>query len=58
MANDTEFGLTASVFTQDIKKSLRAASEFDSGMVAVNCISILFYAAQKLREEENAVSVP
>lgn len=40
-ANATEYGLMAGVFTQDINKALRMASEFDSGMVGVNCISLV-----------------
>ncbi|PMD30343.1 aldehyde dehydrogenase, partial [Hyaloscypha variabilis F] len=31
MSNDTKFGLMAGVFTQDINKALRVASEFESG---------------------------
>ena len=42
MANDTNFGLMAGVFTQDINVALRTASDIDSGMVGVNCISMLF----------------
>lgn len=41
-ANATEYGLMAGVFTQDINKALRVASDFDSGMVGVNCISQMF----------------
>ena len=44
-ANDTEFGLMAGVFTQDINKALRVASEFESGMVGVNCVSLCFLQA-------------
>ncbi|EXJ92020.1 hypothetical protein A1O3_00570 [Capronia epimyces CBS 606.96] len=40
-ANATEYGLMAGVFTQDVNKALRVASEFDSGMVGVNCISLV-----------------
>ncbi|KAL4888905.1 aldehyde dehydrogenase [Aspergillus ambiguus] len=39
-ANATEYGLMAGVFTQDINRALRIASEFDSGMVGVNCVSL------------------
>jgi aldehyde dehydrogenase (NAD+) len=45
MSNDTNFGLMAGVFTQDINRALRVASEFDSGMVGVNCISMMFLNA-------------
>jgi aldehyde dehydrogenase (NAD+) len=41
-ANATEYGLMAGVFTQDINKALRVASEFESGMVGINCISLNF----------------
>ena len=44
-ANDSEFGLMAGVFTQDINKALRIASDLDSGMVGVNCMSMLFLNA-------------
>lgn len=40
-ANDTNFGLMAGVFTQDINKALRVASDFDSGMVGINCVSLM-----------------
>lgn len=36
MANDTEFGLFASVFTKDITKGLRVAGKIESGMVSIN----------------------
>jgi aldehyde dehydrogenase (NAD+) len=32
----------AGVFTQDINKALRVASDFESGMVGVNCVSLMF----------------
>lgn len=35
----------AGVFTQDINKALRVASEIDSGMVGVNCVSLNFITA-------------
>ena len=38
-ANDTEFGLYASVFTRDISRALRVAKRFESGQVGVNCTS-------------------
>ncbi|CAM1510086.1 Fc.00g004210.m01.CDS01 [Cosmosporella sp. VM-42] len=44
-ANDTEFGLMAGVFTQDINRALRVASEFESGMVGINCVSLCFLQA-------------
>lgn len=42
LSNNTNFGLMAGVFTQDINKAMRIASEFDSGMVGVNCVSLMF----------------
>jgi len=45
LSNDTNFGLMAGVFTQDINKALRVASEFDSGMVGVNCVSLMMMNA-------------
>ncbi|KAI0121197.1 aldehyde dehydrogenase [Xylariales sp. AK1849] len=44
-ANDTNFGLMAGVFTQDINKAMRLASEIDSGMVGINCVSLSFLTA-------------
>ncbi|KAH8588584.1 aldehyde dehydrogenase domain-containing protein [Bisporella sp. PMI_857] len=44
-SNNTNFGLMAGVFTQDINKALRVASEFDSGMVGINCVSLMFMTA-------------
>jgi len=36
MANDTEFGLFASIFTKDIPKALRVAGKIESGTVGIN----------------------
>ena len=44
-ANNTNFGLMAGVFTQDINKALRVASDFDSGMVGINCVSLMMMCA-------------
>lgn len=41
-ANATEYGLMAGVFTQDINKAMRVASEFEAGMVGINCVSMNF----------------
>lgn len=35
-ANDTEYGLAAYVFTEDLRRGLRAAERIESGMVAIN----------------------
>ncbi|MEM6385351.1 MAG: aldehyde dehydrogenase [Pseudomonadota bacterium] len=37
LANDTEYGLTASVFTSNIRTAHRAAKELRAGTVTVNC---------------------
>lgn len=39
LANDTEFGLMAGVFTRDITRALRVSSNIDSGVCGINCIS-------------------
>ncbi|KAI0512940.1 aldehyde dehydrogenase [Xylaria bambusicola] len=44
-ANDTNYGLMAGVFTQDINRAMRISSELDSGMVGVNCMSLAFVNA-------------
>ncbi|MDQ2913273.1 MAG: aldehyde dehydrogenase family protein [Chloroflexota bacterium] len=36
MANDTEYGLTASIFTRDLDKALRFARDIRTGVVKVN----------------------
>jgi aldehyde dehydrogenase (NAD+) len=44
-ANDTNFGLMAGVFTQDINRAMRISSEMDTGMVGINCVSLCFLTA-------------
>ncbi|KAI1496221.1 aldehyde dehydrogenase domain-containing protein [Biscogniauxia marginata] len=39
VANDSEFGLYASVYTKDIDRAMRVAKGLESGMVGVNCTS-------------------
>ncbi|KAK2807708.1 hypothetical protein FQN51_000145 [Onygenales sp. PD_10] len=39
LSNDTNFGLMAGVFTQDINKALRVAKAFESGVVNINCMT-------------------
>lgn len=38
-ANNTEFGLYASVYTKDLDRAMRFAKGLESGMVGVNCTS-------------------
>jgi len=38
-ANDTEYGLYASVYTRDVSRALRVAKALESGYVGVNCTS-------------------
>ena len=40
LANDTEYGLAASVFTQDLRKGLRLARGIESGAVHINGMSV------------------
>ena len=40
MANDTEYGLTAAVFTEDLKRGLRFARAIETGAVHINSMSI------------------
>ncbi|PGG99240.1 hypothetical protein AJ79_08632 [Helicocarpus griseus UAMH5409] len=38
-ANNTEFGLYASLYTKDLERALRVSKKLESGMVGVNCSS-------------------
>ncbi|KAF9692466.1 hypothetical protein EKO04_009350 [Ascochyta lentis] len=38
-ANDTEYGLYASLYTRDLERALRVAKKLESGMLGVNCTS-------------------
>ncbi|KAK5131662.1 hypothetical protein LTR16_000545 [Cryomyces antarcticus] len=38
-ANDTEFGLYASVYTRDLDRAMRVARALESGTVGINCTS-------------------
>src|SRR6516225_2965328 len=40
-ANDTEYGLAAAIWTRDIKKAHRIASELRAGTVWINCYGVL-----------------
>lgn len=41
LANDTEYGLMAGVFTRDINRAMRVSSKIESGVVGVNCVSVV-----------------
>ncbi|KAJ0413958.1 Aldehyde/histidinol dehydrogenase [Aspergillus carlsbadensis] len=41
LANDTEFGLMAGVFTRDINRALRVSGRVESGVVGINCVSVM-----------------
>jgi len=41
LANDTEFGLMSGVFTRDLNRALRVSAGLESGVVGVNCVSIM-----------------
>ncbi|KAF4625434.1 hypothetical protein G7Y89_g12736 [Cudoniella acicularis] len=45
LSNNTEYGLAAGVFTQDINHALRVASAIESGTVGINNISHLVWNA-------------
>lgn len=36
MANDTEYGLAAYVYTQDLKRAMRVGKRLESGMLSIN----------------------
>ena len=38
-ANDSEYGLYASVYTKDISRGMRVVKAFEAGMVGLNCTS-------------------
>ena len=40
LANDTEYGLSSSVFTEDMEKGLRFARDIEAGMTHVNDITV------------------
>ena len=46
LANDTEYGLNASVWTKDVKRGLAVARRIDSGNVNVNDILATAYASK------------
>lgn len=40
IANDTEYGLSSAVFTEDLRRGLRFASEIETGAVHINSMSV------------------
>lgn len=40
IANDTEYGLSSAVFTQDLRRGLRLAKEIETGAVHINSMSV------------------
>jgi acyl-CoA reductase-like NAD-dependent aldehyde dehydrogenase len=40
LANDTEYGLTSSVFTEDLRRALRFAKNIESGAVHINGMTV------------------
>ena len=40
IANDTEYGLTSAVFTEDLRRALRLAGRIDAGAVHINSMSV------------------
>lgn len=39
MANDTEYGLMAGIFTKDITRALRVSAKVEAGVVGIKCVS-------------------
>lgn len=37
LANDSEYGLSAAVFTQDINRAMRVSKKLQAGTVQINC---------------------
>lgn len=40
-ANDSEYGLMSGVFTSDITRAMRISAALDSGVVGINCVSLI-----------------
>ncbi|KAK4217038.1 salicylaldehyde dehydrogenase [Rhypophila decipiens] len=40
IANDTEYGLTSAVFTEDLRRGLRFANEIETGAVHINSMTV------------------
>ncbi|CAG8015586.1 unnamed protein product [Penicillium olsonii] len=41
LANDSEYGLMAGVFTRDINRAMRLSTAIESGVVGINCVSMV-----------------
>jgi len=50
LANDTEFGLMAGVFTRDLNRALRVSAKIDSGVVGVNCVTVVSISSPSPKE--------
>jgi acyl-CoA reductase-like NAD-dependent aldehyde dehydrogenase len=40
IANDTEYGLTSAIFTQDLRRGLRMAKQIETGAVQINSMTL------------------
>lgn len=41
MANDTEYGLAGSIYTENLKRALRVSAKLTAGTVGVNCAAVV-----------------
>ncbi|CAG8251500.1 unnamed protein product [Penicillium salamii] len=41
LSNDTEYGLMAGIFTRDISRAMRLSVAIESGVVGINCVSMM-----------------
>lgn len=41
MGNDTDFGLTGSIYTENLKRALRTSGKLRAGTVAINCAAVV-----------------
>lgn len=55
LANDTEYGLMAGVFTRDITRALRVSAAIQSGVVGVNCISVVSTASSSINFQSTKI---
>ncbi|KND87156.1 Retinal dehydrogenase 1 [Tolypocladium ophioglossoides CBS 100239] len=54
-ANDTEYGLMAGVFTRDLKRALRVSGRIESGVVGINCVSMMSIQAPFGGKKESGI---